>query len=458
MPTSLAIAVRIAASSVRSIARRDGQPLRRGRGGRPPGPSRRSPSRRCRRRAACRRRRSSRAAPAAAASSASRFSLERLLAQLADLRGLHQHRARGRRRRTASRSVSRLGQERIEEARRAGVVDRAAPRGPRAARGGRRTRGPAPRARGRASRPAPGARTGRRPAARTPTRRRPAPKAIVRQPRSRASASAARVSGVDSSAPKAIDDVVRLGDRLDLRGRAAPPSRGEPDRRQRALADDHRVDELDRDVARVRARRRRAADRDQPAAAREALGHPVAAAREPLRLALEEAPRPRSSRALEQLVDAGGEAPSSPRAVIGRLGRARRARATAGEPLAPLVDALAGAGADQHHRTPGLTASMLASSRSRSKSRCGSRSILLTSDQLAGAEHERVLERLVLALGDRGDHHPGVLADPELGRADEVADVLDHQQVDLVQRQRRRSPSGPCSRRGGTRRRTPDRC
>jgi hypothetical protein len=56
---------------------------------------------------------------------------------------------------------------------------------------------------------------------------------------------------------------------------------------------------------------------------------------------------------------------------------------------------------------------------------------LVDQDQLAGAEHERVLERLVLALGHRADHHPSVLADPELGRADEVADVLDHQQVDL---------------------------
>ena len=60
---------------------------------------------------------------------------------------------------------------------------------------------------------------------------------------------------------------------------------------------------------------------------------------------------------------------------------------------------------------------------------------LVDHDQLAGAEHQRVLERLVLALGDRADHHPGVLADPELGRADEVADVLDHQQVDLLERQ-----------------------
>ena len=34
------------------------------------------------------------------------------------------------------------------------------------------------------------------------------------------------------------------------------------------------------------------------------------------------------------------------------------------------------------------------------------------------------------------DHHARVLPDPELGRADEVADVLDDQQVELVERQR----------------------
>ncbi len=59
---------------------------------------------------------------------------------------------------------------------------------------------------------------------------------------------------------------------------------------------------------------------------------------------------------------------------------------------------------------------------------------MLTHDQLAGPKHQRVLERLVLALGDRADHDPRVLPDPELSRADEVADVLDHQQVDLLER------------------------
>ena len=70
-------------------------------------------------------------------------------------------------------------------------------------------------------------------------------------------------------------DVLGLGLERDLR-RDLPALAGEPERRQRALADDHRVDELDRDVARVGAVGRRRAERDEPPLAREALGHLVA--------------------------------------------------------------------------------------------------------------------------------------------------------------------------------------
>ena len=74
---------------------------------------------------------------------------------------------------------------------------------------------------------------------------------------------------------------------------------GQPERRQRPLADDHRVDELDGDVAHVRARRRREPDRDQPPAAGEALGHPVAEPRQRLgaRLEVGAARPPRARRA-----------------------------------------------------------------------------------------------------------------------------------------------------------------
>ena len=104
---------------------------------------------------------------------------------------------------------------------------------------------------------------------------------------------------------EADHDVVGLGHGLDLRGELAALGR-EPERRQRPLADDHRVHELDRDVAGVRARRRRAPQGDQPSAAGEALRHPVTAAGQPLGLGLEEALAGRDPRA-QQLVDAGGE-------------------------------------------------------------------------------------------------------------------------------------------------------
>src|SRR5260221_1663111 len=61
-----------------------------------------------------------------------------------------------------------------------------------------------------------------------------------------------------------------------------------------------------------------------------------------------------------------------------------------------------------------------------SKSTQGSRSVLLTQDEIGPAEHVRVLHRRVVALGDRSEHHPGLLAEVEQGRADQVAHVLDH--------------------------------
>ena len=71
-----------------------------------------------------------------------------------------------------------------------------------------------------------------------------------------------------------------------------------------------------------------------------------------------------------------------------------------------------------------------------STSTCGSRSTLLTIASSQARNISGYFSGLVLALGDRADHRAHVLADAELGRADEVADVLDDQQVDLIQRQR----------------------
>ena len=76
-------------------------------------------------------------------------------------------------------------------------------------------------------------------------------------------------------------DVVRLGKQVDL-------GRAEREGRQRSLAHDHGVDELDRDVVHVGPRRRGVAEREEPPAAREALRHPVAEPGDGLRLPREE--------------------------------------------------------------------------------------------------------------------------------------------------------------------------
>ncbi len=109
------------------------------------------------------------------------------------------------------------------------------------------------------------------------------------QPRSTRRRQCRRRLAVDLVGAEAEDDVVGLGEQRQL-FRKSPTLGTEPDRRQCPLAHDHRVHELDRDVAHVRARRRARADGDQPPAAREALRHPMAAAREPVRLGGEEAP------------------------------------------------------------------------------------------------------------------------------------------------------------------------
>src|SRR4051794_19163793 len=138
-------------------------------------------------------------------------------------------------------------------------------------------------------------------------------------------------------------DVVRLGQRAELLGR-------ERERRQRPLADDHRVHELDRHVAGVRACGRRAGDGEQPPAGLEALGARVAEPRDPLGLGGEEA-----------LARRGPFEPQT-------RPTSQRRHSSIPSPVFALV---------RIRSTPGLTASRWYRKRSRSKSRCGSRSILL---------------------------------------------------------------------------------
>ena len=60
---------------------------------------------------------------------------------------------------------------------------------------------------------------------------------------------------------------------------------------------------------------------------------------------------------------------------------------------------------------------------------------MLTTTASHGPEHHRVLERLLLALGHGVHHGLGVLADAELGRAHQVADVLDDEEVEVGERE-----------------------
>ena len=208
---------------------------------------------------------------------------------------------------------------------------------------------------------------------------------------------------------------------------------GQRDRRQRALPDDHRVDELDRDVPGIRPpARERATDSNRPPRRKRSA---IASQS----LAMRATPRRRSAR----------RARSAPRA--SRL-RRRGARSATFEPLPPLAHSLAGARAQPHHRDARMHRLHVASRRSTSKSRCGSRSILLitTSSQV------RNISGYLSGLSSpsvTGDHHPRVLANSEFSRADQIADVLDHQQVDLLKRGPA-GPSAPCSRRDGIRRRS----
>src|SRR4051812_6007300 len=172
------------------------------------------------------------------------------------------------------------------------------------------------------------------------------------------------------------DDVAGLGDQVELAEHRAGLA-GQPDGRQRALAHDDRVHELDGDVTRVRAPGGRRADRHQPAVAREALGHAVAQAREarhPVgRVELLAGLAALGQPALHALTHGagrgrGGHTAAPERATTSSDSHVRQASMPS--PVRALTSM---------RSTSGCTASRLCRKRSRSTSRCGMRSSLLTS-------------------------------------------------------------------------------
>jgi hypothetical protein len=350
---SLAIAVRIPLSSVRSSAGGlpSAGPLS---GSRRRRPSRRSPSRRCRAPAACHRARSSRAARRG---KDQRFAIlgQRLRAQLADLGGLHQHRAPHVLDDRLELMLA-LGQERVEEARRAGVVGRS------------------------------GVAAGEQPAVveehvdelpqhvverldqlladvavlarrdRTPTRRR-REKAIVRQPRRRASSSARAASPPSSSCRRRSRCPRASREQLDLRAQIAALA-GE--RRSPAARACRRSPGCTNSTATWRASERAAGERPNairrpPRAKRSAIRWHSRASRSAsaAKNSLVGSVRSRSSSSRRARLCSPASAASASRC-DGPLARRDRR-----QPVAPGVDALAGAGADEDRSTSGMTWSML---------------------------------------------------------------------------------------------------
>ncbi len=418
---SLAIAVRIAGSSVRSIA------------GRPPAaesprrrPSRRSPSRRCRARAASRRARSSRAARRRGRQHR-RVVGQRLLPQRADLLRPSSAPTGARPRAPArGRSRARRGTDTGSSRRRRRA--RGARCGPRAARGARRTRARAPTARGRASRPAPGGRTDQLVGGSNSHSAPAGANAIVRQPRARAPSARDRVTAV-LVVPKPIAMSSGRGDQRDLRGQVASLA-GER-RAPAALACRRSPDGRTRPRRGARPTAPPASDRTRSADPRGRTARPsddtVAPAARPPRRRTARSPRVRSR--------------AAPEPAAGRRQASRLLGGAGGDPqqpVAPRLDSLAGPRAqhDPSRRRDAPDVDVVEQP-VEVEVEVRQQVDLVDEHELAGAEHQRVLERLVLALGHRAHHHARVLADPELGRADEVADVLDDQQIDLVERQRR---------------------
>src|ERR1700722_2787707 len=106
-------------------------------------------------------------------------------------------------------------------------------------------------------------------------------------------------------------------------------------------------------------------------------------------------------------------------------GSVARRRNAAAQPVIPGLDAIAGGGRDLQQqrlrrRHPQIR-HVLLDVEVHVREQVG----LVQQDEVGLAEHVRVLQRLVGALGDGGQYDAGFLAEVEQSRADKVADVLD---------------------------------
>ena len=107
------------------------------------------------------------------------------------------------------------------------------------------------------------------------------------------------------------------------------------------------------------------------------------------------------------------------------------------DPGTHLVDTVAGLGRGLDRANIGIDVAKVGVEQLKIEVEVGEQIDLVDDHDIGGPEHHRVLQRLLLALGHREHHRPGVLADIELGRAHEVADVLDHDEVEIGKGQAR---------------------
>ena len=134
---------------------------------------------------------------------------------------------------------------------------------------------------------------------------------------------------------------------------------------------------------------------------------------------------------------------SQPRARAPASTRCRRAFASppprppsrvSKQPRAPGVDAFTGTSARRDDGCLGVDRAEIGEEQIEVEVEVWEQVDLVDHHHIDRPKHHRILERLLLAFGDGVHHRPRVLADVKLGRADQVADVLDDQQVELVER------------------------
>src|SRR5215218_5636132 len=105
------------------------------------------------------------------------------------------------------------------------------------------------------------------------------------------------------------------------------------------------------------------------------------------------------------------------------------------EPVAPLVDALAGPRAGEDGSDARVDRIEVPEELLQIEVQVLQQVHLVDQYQVRRAEHKRVFQRLFLPLRDGVDHDPDVLTHPELGRTHQVPHVLDYEDIYVVERE-----------------------